>query len=503
MTSVLEIMQRQPANVAVIVVEAATYRDDQVAPHLPEGAEAPLTPEDVWAPQLHALATAAVSIAESNNIYVALDANEITPIRQDLEALLLSVDLCGVMGSTDEDGPETIVAMRTAVWEDWIKKGFVGGALRDIDELPTALGPQKPFLRIQLLHNAGLHVEALAALRTEFLKRDDIDHPTRARLARIALDAGASSLARELLEASVDELNSREDLESALRTLISANASALANRVANRLEKRFPGSEQSRRYHRIQRLQARDYTAVADLWRDEDSAEAEFYDALAAAFTGDQVPDYLGFIQTAKDEAQADAYRLACVDDAVARGLTVHAFELVVSPPATPSFFPRWEKRLLYVLERCFLDAGDDGNLPVEITRVQDALRTLLGRLVENPLNIALRVGLVELLRPSIAGTKGLALIAKLILDLASEPIKPTKGLTFDDADAEWLVDHKPFLERVLGWLEDEQPIVIGKLALPRDLLTEDPNIAISALASYLDKAPVSDETDVQALRLY
>ena len=501
--SLLALIQGQAERTAVIVVEAATYRDDKVTPLLPEGTGKPLAPEDVWVPQLHALARAAVAIAEDKNFYVALDANELTPVRQELEALLLSVDRCGVMGASDDAGAESIVAKRGVAWDQWITAGYVGRALGDVDALPTVLDPQKPFLRIQLLHKAGLHVEALGAIRSEFLARDQIDQSTRVRLAKIAEDAGASSLARELLQSSVEELKSREDLEGALGILMSANEDVLADQVADRLELRFPGSEGVRRHRRVQQLRARDYAAVADLWREEDLDQAEFYDALSTAFSTKDVPDYLSFIHSAKDGSQAEAFRLVGVDDALARGLTVHAFQLAVSRPATPALLERWERRLLDVLERCFLDAGPDGDPPVDLPHMQDALRTLLGRLADNPHNVMLRVGLVELLRPNVAGTTGLVLIAKLVLEFASAPIKSQKGLLFDGADAEWLIKHKPFLERALGWLESEQPIVIGKLSLPTDLLTEDPDTAISALASYLEKAPVSDDTDIQALRLF
>ena len=46
-TSLLALMAEQPERTAVIVVEAAGYRDDAIAPFVAEAAQTPLIPEDV------------------------------------------------------------------------------------------------------------------------------------------------------------------------------------------------------------------------------------------------------------------------------------------------------------------------------------------------------------------------------------------------------------------------------------------------------------------------
>ena len=131
--SLLALIADQPERTAVIVVEAASYRDDAVAPFVPEGAQTPLAPEDVWAPQLHAIAQAAVALADEKTLDVALDADELTPVKPELGALLCSVDRCGVMGCADDAGAETIVAKRVGAWDQWIAAGHVGLALRDVE----------------------------------------------------------------------------------------------------------------------------------------------------------------------------------------------------------------------------------------------------------------------------------------------------------------------------------------------------------------------------------
>ena len=58
--SVLEIIKAQSERTSVIVTDAAGYRDDNIDPYVAPGAATPLRPEDIWVPQLHALAAAAV-----------------------------------------------------------------------------------------------------------------------------------------------------------------------------------------------------------------------------------------------------------------------------------------------------------------------------------------------------------------------------------------------------------------------------------------------------------
>ena len=500
--SLLALMAEQPERTAVIVIEATGYRDDAVAPFIAEAAKTPLIPEDVWAPQVHALAVAAVPIARERHLYVALDVNESSPIRPQLSDLLLSIDAFGVMGSTADESAEAILARRVDAWDQWIATGQAGRALADVDALPPVTDDQKPFLRVQLLHKAGLRLEALALIRSEFLARDDIDPSTRVRLGRIAEDAGAARLAGELIAPCIDALESREDLESALGTLEHRDE-ALAVRIATRLEARFPDAEGVRRHRRQKLLRARDHAGVADLLRANDPARADFHARVAEAFAGTGVPDYVGLIQSGETAEVSDGYRLASIEDALARGLIMHGFSLVGDIPKGLAQADRWEGLALQVLERGFLQAGPDGEPAAGIDATEELLGKLIGRLACDPMNARLRSGIVDLLKLEVAGTTGLALIAKHVLELAGRPIAVDKGATEGSANMEWLMAHKPFLHRALNWLQSEQPIIIGKLALPVELLTESPDEAISALTSYIEKAPISDASDIHSVQLY
>ena len=357
-----------------------------------------------------------------------------------------------------------------------------------------------------MLYRAGHLPQALQAIREEIATGRELDASSRVKLARIAQDANASSLANEILTTAVDELNSREDLESALATVRDSRSAALEERVAGRLEAIFPQSLGLRQRRRDTLLVARDYAGVAAMVAEEPDgqASAEFYGRLAHFLSGANVPDYHALIRIAGgDISQADAYRMACVSDALERKLIFHAFELAMPIPKTPDQAGRGEKLLLQVLEAVLLLAGKDGALPMPIERIQSAMLSLIERLAADPGNPSLRVDLARLVQPSVAGMTGLALLAFLVLNLASRPIQLQNRRFIGETKAEWLMEHKPFLKAALDWLKSEEPVVIGRSVIPEPLLTEPADEVVSAITDYLSHAPLASGEDTKALQLY
>lgn len=504
--SVLDLISAQPERAAIIVTDAASYRDDNIDPYVGPGASTPLLPEDVWAPQLHALGTAAVRIARERKLYVALDANQLSPRREALSKLLCSIDGCGVMGSSREEDPETILAGRVQEWDAWVHAGRLGQALRDIEQLPSKLDGNKPYLRIQMLHRAGHFPQALQAIREELASGRKLDASMRVKLARIAQDANASRLASEILAPAVGELENREDLESALATAQQAGPADLEQRMAERLAAMFPGSPGLRQRRRRALFTGRDYAAIAAMAAEEPGGQGrvEFYSRLAKYLSGPDVPDYHALLASAGDDiAQIDAYRIACVSDALARSLVFHAFELAMPIPKNPAEARRGERLLLDVLEALLLLADQRGALPVPLDRVQAALLSLIERLAAEPSNHELRIRLARLFQPSVAGMMGLALIASLVLNLASRPIRLEKWHAPGEADPKWLLERKQFLNAAFDWLKSEEPVVIGRAKIPEHLMTEPADEVVSAVAKYLTHAPVESEEDITALQLW
>lgn len=501
--AVLDTLSALPDKSALIVLRAERYRDDEVEPFVAEGAGTPLANEDVWVPQVTALAERSVAAVGDRKIYFALEVDELAPVRPELETMLKSVDRCGVMGETSETYGEPVIGKRVDQWDRWISEGHVGLALRDITALPDSIDSQKPFLRIQIMAKAGLTLQALAAIRAELEEHHDFDPPSRVRLARIAANAGADRLAGELLSPVRDKLHGREDLESALKTLEGTGPEDLADDVATRLEALFPGAEGTKRWNRLKALRARDYARLASLWRGDDERKAEFFERLGNVLGADGVPDYLSVIETFGDTGQADRARLSCVEDALSRGLVIHAFDLVLQPVATEALLPSWDALMLDVIRRCFITGDADGNPPVEFERLTSAVDLLLQRLAHDPRNERVRAGIIDVLRPDVAGTAGVALLATVALEAAATPIKLRKGFRFGSASMDWLRDRSDFVAKAFDWLEGESPIIMGKLALPRELLTVDPDEAVTAIRHYLEVAPISDESDTNSLQLY
>jgi hypothetical protein len=503
--SLLAVIAGQLDHAAVIATGVANYRDENVESYIPPDATTPLVPEDIWVPQVHAIATAAVEVARDRKLYVALDTGTLSPTRAALHDLLLGIDGCGVMGSSNDQDPWTILAERVGRWTQWVREGYLGRALREIQELPPAFDVNKPFLRIQMLHRAGLFNESLRAIREELTSVRQIDPSLRVKIARIAQDANASRLASEVLSPAVDQLESVEDLESALATAEDTGCVELEEQVASRLAVVFPNSPGIRARKRRIMAAAGDYSGIAEMLthQGEDQASADFFRGLARFLSVTGVPDYLALIASAgEDSALADAFRMACVRDALQRHLILHAMELALPIPETPQQSKRGEALLLEVLEAIFLSAAK-GVLPVSDERVEMAVLALVERLAPDPTNQRLRVGLAGLIQPSVSGRTGLALMASVVLKLASRPIALTKRQVPAAAHMDWLLEHKVFLGAAFAWLEEQGPVVIGRVVLPEALLTEPADQVVSAVTDYLDYAPVATDEDVAALRSF
>lgn len=503
-SSVLDIIRVQPERTSIIVAEASSYRDDNIEPYIAEGTSSSLRPEDVWVPQLHALATAAIKLAQECELYVALDTNHLSPSRQVLSDLLLTIDGCGVMGSSSEDSPDTILATRVDQWDTWIREGRLGKVIRDIEQLPANLDCHKPYLRIQVLHKAGHFPEALQAIRQEIELGPELDAPMRVKLARIVQNANASMFAVEILSPAIAELHSQEDLESALATAQDTGSTELEKKVIERLGALFPRSPGlQQRLLRIL-LTNRDYAGAAAMVAEVSDDKAEFYSTLARFLPRDDIPDYDGLIALAgSDPSQTDTYRMACVNDALSRKLIPEALELAMPLPSTPTQAERGEMLLLRILEHILLLNGKDGAISVQSEDFQAAVMSLIERLAAKPENQALRGNLTHLIQPSVAGSTGLALIASIMLNLASRPVRLEKRGSAGKADANWLLEHKSFLSGAFEWLEKEGPIVIGRSTLPAPLLTESADEVVSAITDYLTHSPLESDDAATDHRLW
>ncbi len=493
-----QLIEAAPDWSALFILDAARYRDDAVQPFLPNGAARPLRDEDIWAPQVHALARAATARVKDRPVYLAIDADKPMPERPELVELLQSVNGCGVFGGRDDDSTASILSLQADVWDAWIGEGRVGKALQDVEALPKRFNRMKPFLRLQLLHKAGQREEAAKAVR-ELLDLDaDLDPTARAKLALVAQDNGAPALARRALEPALEALETREALEIAFDVARRWDDPSAADRIAERLEANFPQSDSVRARRHRALLNKGDYATLA---AEADQTErAAAYAVLDRFLTVKGVPDYVGLLGAAGSDGEIrDAVRNEAVGDALRRGLLPNAFTLAAAAAESPRFQTTRDHRLVEVMEALLLHADAAGDLCVPTDDFTAALESLIRSLAARPEDGRLRVRLGRLLQPSLAGSTGLAEITAVALKLAGQPVNVVGDRLRGRASVAWLADHKPFFRKLFSWLEDETPVVLGSITAPKALITESADEAVSSVTDFIQRGPLLDEGDETA----
>lgn len=493
--SVLAVLRDQPVHTAAIVVDASIYRNENVSPFTILGSSA--RPEDFWAPQIHALAAAAVDVAVSNDMYVLLDTGEFTPTRPALADLLLTINNCGVFGSTYQRGVDYVLASRSEQWDNWLNDGRLGRAIRDIDEVPSISARNRRFLWAQLFHRVGLYAHTLPEIRELANSVQALDASSRLKLARMALDASAFDVASKALDSALDHLADLERLESALTIAQELGSQQLQAKCVTRLNDRFPNSRPLRDFRHRKLLANRDYRGLASL--DYIDAKTRALYALATThFSAKSTPDYAALIGNAAREQQ-DVLRELCVRDALDRHLFGHAVTLALPQPDRPPKTASLERLLVRTLEAVFAHAQPDVQSPISEEQLCAGYLALVRRLAADPANQRLRADLERLVGPQVAGTTGLALAITAMRRLAQAPTRPRGERLPPTPPVSWLSDHESFFERAFDWLRGEAPLRPGHAPLPKELLTEDADVVVSAITNLLEAAPLDSEEDIDA----
>jgi len=503
-SSLLAIIREAGSRAVVIVGEAAAYRGQNVAPQTTPDLSAPTLIEDLWVPQLHALGTAATQLAKERDVFVVLDAGELSPHRKELRDLLLSVDGCGLLGAEFKEGPQAIIPRQVDKWNSLVKEGRLGAVLKEINDLPSSCDAEKPLLRVQLIHRAGLSERALATIENEIKETEGASPFSVAQLARIAQDAGSSVLAAKLLNSAIDGLRSLEELEMALGTADEIGDADVEQRIAARLEALFPHSPGLHLYRAGARLSTRDYVgAASEFAQVPNLAEVcQLYTALAELLKGQDTPNYSLVLEevTGTMPEQASRARTACIEDALSRGLLLHALTLGTAANMRGPMARRTARLLLKITERLLL-----GCERARTNAISDDLKLSVVRIVEylstHPDDGETRLGLARLVSVQVCGSLGLPLIITATLDLVG------RGFSLRDKEdstgwsLEELLGRHPFVEGMFAWLEAESPLVPGRFTFPKDLVTESPDQVVPAIFQALDLfgQRLQEESDIKA----
>lgn len=485
---------RQPEDTMVLIMDAASYRDDAVAPIEPETEGGLLQPADVWVPQVHALAAKTTALVRERPLYLAIDAGVAHPSRQAHLDLLMSINGCGVFSGQAFQNHDLLIRS-TQAWDELVKQGRIGEALQGVDALPPALERQKSALRIQILARAGHHQPALDALHARLTSEVAPDPALAVLFARIAYDAGSDCTALDLLSPLPGRLTDRDDLRRALDTTDLLDATALSDAFAERLHALFPGDAYLDTRRRSALARDGDFVALAAL-----SGEA-LHAILARHLQGEGELDYAAMIDEGRDSGSKARLALSAADEAFRRGLPAAAFKVLNLVEPDASLRDAFDERFLAVLKagllspQVALDIGDEALVGM--------LSRLVAALSDAPGRGKLRVGLAKALSPSVSGLDGLSLLVSLLLNLADQVATYDQSQMPESADLAWLQAHKPLLAAIFDWLAFQSPIVIGRTRAPRDLVTEPAVKIIAGVADFIRIVSLDDQSDVDAILKY
>jgi hypothetical protein len=503
--SVLSIIAAAKHKSGVVVEEAALYRGPARTPSGP----APILrmPEDSWVPHFHALCEGAIAAAKASETYVALDANEDWPFKEDNRNLLLSIDRMAVLAGDHPEGSQTILAQYIEKWTDGIKRGVIGPILAEIDALPDALDGIKPLLKLQMMHKAGLHPMVEHMLRTEPHLVENLASLPSLQVAEMAADAGAPDIARKLLQKIAFDQSPMEAIEGAL---------ALAKRIAEPgsiqnceglLREKYPASLALLRHRADGLVEAGNFSSLAQLLAgspiEDDKQLAGFYEALATGLASPTL-DYQGLARSiiAAHPVQVARARLLIAREAVRAQRYADALS-VAAEAAEQDVTVGIVSTVLSALETALLTRDKNKEIGLDPELAQAGVLLVLRYLAHHPDDARVRVRLVDVLSAESMGLLGIAFLVSSALKLASAPLSLRDIRTLDT----WMTappadETTAFLKVALPWLQSASPVFIGRVDMPKELLTLDADKLVTGISRVLEHyEPLDTPADVATVR--
>ncbi|WP_292325406.1 CHAT domain-containing protein [Mesorhizobium sp.] len=493
---VVAAVQGLPRQSVIIVSEAASFRDEE----LPARIDIDRTNlrEDFWAPQVHALCLRLLSATAGQDSYILLDTGEVTPRRPENVKLLKSIGRVGVMGGEIRGNSESILGDHLAKWEQLLSEGRVGSVLQEIESLPLS-SEEKSFFRIQMLSRAEFHGQALEEIE-RFPIVSDVAPVVLCKLARIASDGGATFLAARFLKSAVEELDTVESLALAVDTAWDISEDGLEAKAAARLAKLFPGHPVLKRRQLRQLAATGDYRALA-VSTDHSAERRSLFAAMTESVPDTGTPDYAGI--RSKLQAEFPSLRgliqSVLIQDARRRQLPIHALALAISASVDDSGAARV---ILDLVGDLLLDRDEKGGLRADLDQLSAATAKVVGYLAQNPADSNTRTRLFHALSLDVAGTLGVPLLATVALNHLRRPLDLVKAKHHDGFSPDEFLDKLDFITSVFSWLGRESPSALGKIVLPRELLTEPADKVAPAILRILElhTSRLNDEDDIRML---
>jgi hypothetical protein len=443
--------------------------------------------EEIWAPQVFSLAKRLAQLSATSDALVIVDVGTFAPARQELFMPFLEMENVAVCSGYAPNSIELVLNAAAPRWNEYLVEGRVGKVIQDIEQISGIPDSEKSFLRAQVFHNIGLSAQALAEIRS-LLDVQTMNTFAIVRMARIAMKAGASGVAEKLLKRSCGALRSVADFETAWTVASGLDSNILREEIALLYAKRFPDSLELKKRRFWLALSRRDFVEARLALANAGDVEHQlkFLAYLEDWTGGEGSPNYAMAVSelVSMPPSLRQEGRLYLVRDAVRRGLFAHAFELVggllrPSGPIEPRLF-------LLVAEAMLLNADFAKSFPVEADRFVACFQEVIEYVARHPEDNTLKARLQYVLSSEVSARAGLAIMALVVLrkleagySLREAPSAPSS----DDKSNGSSDELKAFFRRAFSWLKSESPFVVGRLAIPTDLLPDDVDEALDAVS--------------------
>lgn len=445
--------------------------------------------------------------AKTSQSYIAIDANENWPIKEANRALLLSIDGLAILAGDDPESSEAILAQHIERWVVGIERGIIGPILAEIDALPAALDRIKPLLKLQVMHKAGLHPMVEQMLRTEPALAKNLAPLPSLQVAEMAADAGAADIARSLIQRiSIDRLP-LEALESAMALAKRIGQQGSIEKIAALLSEKYPASLalQQRRADKL--FEVGNFSGLAKLLSgspiEDDQRLAGFYDALANALASHAL-DYQSLAHSiiAAYPNEAERARLVIAREAI-RAKRYNDALCVVTEGAQDNVTYGITATVLSALEAALLTRDKNKEIGLDSERARAGVLLVLRYLVHHPEDARVRVRLVDVVSAESMGLLGIAFLVESAVRLASRPLSLRNIRPLDT----WTTAPPPddtlaFIKVALPWLKSASPFFLGRLDIPKSVLTLPADKLVRGISQLLEHyEPLDTPGDVATVR--
>lgn len=444
---------------AVVILEAALFVSADVQPAAPSAEARFALGEDLWGPQLVHLISGLEAVNGGAGRYIVIDAGVPYPARKELQDALMSFESLAVAASDTGARTNAVLAEKLREWRELLAHGRIGAVLKSVDALPSEFAADKPFIRIRLLHEAGLAGQALDAIGELNMANATVD--ATLQIAKIAVEAGGLVASRKLLDAALPSLVSVPQFEIAIEVAQLLQAEPLVSQIEEMYRHRYSLQATEKRHRFRQLLRSGRYAEALESATGLPQTTVAALQFCNEQLPADRMPNYAEAARLLPAEAWASTAFHWMVEDAMRRRLVVYAFELVFGD-LRPRRLPTTITGLAFTVMRELLLSVANGAWPVDDKRANAAMRELVDFVAVHPDEPHRRFKLESLLSHKVVGSSGLGRLVYLI----TRATVPNVDVQEDSGDITGTAEEMETVLRGLSaFVESEGIIITGRQA--------------------------------------